>query len=291
MSRCATGAIGVFLILASVQAWAAETTLRLCTGPVDGNYAAAGQEIRRQVARHSLDVRPIETDGSIDNMQRMAKNECDAGIAQIDAYLQYQARHPDARLQVEWPRHLYEEYLHLVCRRDTNTASIRDLPNLAAPSSLVVGAPGSGSAITWDSITRQSPDYLEVETVNGDNAAALKSVTDGAASCLMVVSGLSSDYLGRVEASGEQLRLLMVDDETIIEAKHFGKPIYAFRQIPKDTYPGLQGPTGAPVQTLAVRAVVLISSAWASEHAVAYGTLVDGLERAAPIIRSRVAAK
>ena len=289
MSRCAVATIGVFLLIAPALAWAETTQLRLCAGSGDGNYFAVGAEIKRQVARNGLDVRVTETEGSMDNMQRMAQGECDAGIAQIDAYLQYQATHPASRLEVEWPRHLYDEYLHLICRRDSGSAGIQDLADLAAPLSLVTGAPGSGSALTWDSITRLNPRYLVVETTHADNAAALASVADGAASCLMAVSGMNSGFLGRVDQSGDQLRLLTVDDPAILEAKHFGKPIYTFQQIPKDTYPGLQGPSGAPVQTLAVRAVMLISSSWAGAQAVAYRTLVEGLERAAPIIREQVA--
>lgn len=291
MSRCAVATIGVFLLITPALSWAETTQLRLCTGSGDGNYFAVGEEIKRQVARNNLDVQVIETEGSMDNMQQMAEGKCDAGIAQIDAYLQYQATHPESRLEVEWPRHLYEEYLHLICRRDAGPAGIQGLADLSAPSSLVTGAPGSGSALTWDSITRLNPRYLVVKTTNADNAAALASVVDGAASCLMVVSGMNSGFLGHVDKSGDQLQLLTVDDQAILEAEHFGKPIYAFRQIPKDTYPGLQGPSGAPVQTLAVRAVLLISSTWAGEQAVAYRTLVDGLERAAPIIRERVASK
>ena len=291
MSPCAAATIGVFLLITPALSWAETIQLRLCTGSGDGNYFAVGEEIKRQVARNSLDVQVIETAGSMDNMQRMAEGECDAGIAQIDAYLHYQASNPESRLEVEWPRHLYEEYLHLICRRDTGSAGILDLADLAGPLSLMTGAPGSGSALTWDSITRLNPRYLVVETTNADNAAALASVADGAASCLMVVSGMNSGFLELVDKSGDQLRLLTVDDQAILEAQHFGKPIYMFRQIPKDTYPGLQGPSGEPVQTLAVRAVMLISSSWAGEQTLGYGTLVDGLERAAPIIRDRVASE
>ncbi len=291
MQRCAAVIVGLFLLLASTAIWAENTKLKFCTGSLEGNYYASGEEIKRQVARQNIDVELIATDGSMDNMQRMAKGECDAGFAQIDAYLHYQALNQDSRLEVERPRHLYEEYLHLVCRRDTGIGSIKQLRKPQESFSLVAGAPGSGTSITWDSITRLNPDYLDVETQNAGHDSALSSVVEGKASCLMLVSGLGTKYLALIDESGEQLRLISVDDKAFQEARHFGRPIYDFRDIPKDTYRNLQAPSGEPVETLVVKAVMLVSSAWAGNHASALDTLIEGVERATPIIRKRVSAQ
>ena len=107
----------------------------------------------------------------------------------------------------------------------------------------------------------------------------------------MLVSGLSSKHLALIDESGEHLRLISVDDKAFLEAKHFGMPIYDIRSIPRDTYQNLQAPSGEPVETLVVKAVMLISTAWAGNHAAALDTLIEGLERATPIIRKRVAAQ
>lgn len=291
MFKCTAFIVGLCLLIASAASWAEDVKLKLCTGSSGGNYYASGEEIERQVARQNVEVELIETDGSMDNMQRMAKGECDAGFTQIDAYLHYQALNQDARLKVEWPRHLYEEYLHFVCRRDIGIESVEQLRQRTESYSLVAGPAGSGSSVTWDSITRLNPDYLDVETQNAEHDLALKSVIDGKASCLMIVSGLSSNYLNLMDESGEQLRLISIDDKAFLEAKHFGKPIYDIRDIPKDTYRNLQAPSGKPVETLVVKAVMLISRAWAGNHASALDTLIEGVKRATPIIRKRVAAQ
>ena len=291
MSRCFALMVGFSLLLVPTVVWADNTNLKLCTGSSKGNYYASGEEIKRQIARQNIEVELIETDGSMDNMQRMAKGECDAGFAQIDAYLHYQALNQDSRLDVEWPRQLYEEYLHLVCRRDTGIESIIQLRQPKQSHSLVAGAPGSGVSITWDSITRLNSDYLEVNTQNLGHDRALQTVIDGKASCLMSVSGLKSKYLALIDESGEQLRLISVDDKAFQEAKHLGKPVYEFRDIPKNTYRNLQAPSGDPVETLVVKAVMLISSAWSGNHPSALDTLIDGLKRATPIIQKRVTAQ
>lgn len=282
---------GVLLLAASTVGSEEDTKLRLCTGSPDGNYFASGQEIQRQLARQGVEVELVETDGSMDNMQRMAGGECDSGFAQIDAYLHYQDLNRESRLKVEWPRHLYEEYVHLVCRRDTGIESVQQLAKPTGGYSLAVGDPGSGSSITWDTMTRLRPAYLAVETQAVGTDSAIQSVRDGNSSCLLFVSGLRSDFLALIDASGEQLRLVSVDDQSFLDAKHFGRPIYQSGNIPKATYPNLQAPSGAPVESLAVRAVMLISSTWAGNHAVAHDMLIEGIKRAAPIIRKRVAAK
>ena len=98
-------------------------------------------------------------------------------------------------------------------------------------------------------------------------------------------------YLALIDESGEQLRLVSVNDKAFQEANYFGMPIYDFRAIPKDTYRNLQAPSGEAVETLVVKAVMLISSAWSGNHADGLDTVIEGVERAIPIIRTRVAAQ
>lgn len=290
MSRSTTFVLGLGLLLASATSLAESVGLKLCTGSPDGNYYASGEEIQRQVQRQSIQVELVETGGSMDNLRRMADGECDAGFAQIDAYLHHQAVNRESRLAVEWPKHLYEEYVHLVCHRDSRVASIEDLAQQENPYSLVVGAPGSGSAMTWDSFTRLNPDYLIVTTNEADARKALQAVTAGDTDCLMAVSGLGSKQLSLVDAAAAQLRLVAVDDQDLGQAKHFGKPIYRFRPIPAGTYPGLQAPSGEAVKSLTVKAIMIVASAWANDHAVAYDALIEGVDRATPIIQQRVRA-
>lgn len=290
MSRCAAFFITLVVLTGPTSSWSENASLRLCTGSPNGNYHAAGEQISRQVTRQNLTVTLIGTDGSMDNMRKMASGECDAGFAQIDAYLHYQAINEDSRLEVEWPRQLYGEYVHLVCRRDAAIESVEDLRRSGQSHTLIVSAPGSGSAITWDSMARLRPDYLDIATRTTDDAEALQAISDGDASCMLFVSGLNSGYLAQIDAAGEQLKLVPVVDKAFREAEHFGKPIYDFRSIPKDTYRALQAPTGDPVETLVVNAVILISRAWAADHVIGYETLIDGVKRATPVIRERVSA-
>lgn len=290
MSKYAASLLCLSLFFAAASVSANTPLLKLCTGSPNGNYFASGQEIQRQLTRQGVDIQLVETGGSMDNLQKMATEDCDAGFAQIDAYLHYQAMNQANRLEVEWPRHLYGEYVHLVCRRDAAIASIQDLKQANANQPLMIGASGSGSAITWNSLARLETDYLDVPTQTAAPVDALAAVRDGKSSCLIFVSGLNSEYLASAEEAGEVLKLAAVDDRVLENAKHFGKAIYEFQEIPAGTYSNLQGPAGMPVPTLVVKAVLLVSSNWAARNSFAYDTLIDGVKRATPIIQKRVAS-
>lgn len=277
---------GIFLMLAMSTASAQEVDLRLCTASAIGNYYASGQEIARQVKLGGITVDLVETDGSMDNLKRMTANECDAGIVQVDAYLVYQEVHKDERLDIRRPQHLYDEFLHLVCRTDSGIASIEDLADQAESHTLMVGPPQSGSAVTWQSLTLMDASYSEVKTgaQGGENAVEL--LQDAQASCLMFVSGLRSKYASTINQSGSQLTLVAIDDGDLDEVKFAGQPIYTFDDIPAETYPSLQA-AGA-VESLTVRAIFIVNSAWAEAFPSAFDILFDGVERATPVIQQRV---
>jgi hypothetical protein len=282
--------LALCLMIAVSNTLAKEADLRLCTALATGNYHASGQEIARQVKRSGITVRLVETTGSMDNLERMAANECDAGIVQKDAYLVYQDLHRQERLDIRRPRHLYDEFVHLVCRRDSGIESIQDLSNQPAAHTLLVGPSRSGGAITWTSFRLLDSTYSEVKTGDIELDGALQLVRSAEASCLMFVSGLRSKYSSSIDQSGDLLRLVAVDDPDFDKAKFAGRPIYSFKDIPSDTYANLQAPSGSRVKTLTVRAIFIINSDWAEAFPNAFELLIEGLARATPVIQDRVSA-
>ena len=283
--------LGLCLLIAVSNTPAREVDLRLCTASATGNYYASGQEIARQVVRSGIKVQLMETAGSMDNLEKMAANECDASIVQKDAYLVYQDLHRGERLDIRWPRHLYDEFVHLVCRRDSGIESIQDLSTPSASHTLLIGPPGSGSAITWGSFMLLAPTYAGVKTEDIGADEALQRVRSGGASCLMFISGLRSRYSSIIDQSGDLLGLASVDDSDFGKAKFAGQPIYAFKDIPKGTYDMLQAPSGSAVETLTVKAMFIVNSDWAESFPNAFDLLIEGLARATPVIQDRVSAR
>lgn len=103
---------------------------------------------------------------------------------------------------------------------------------------------------------------------------------------MLYVSGLRSPYLQEVAGYGEELRLVSIDDEKLAEAEVAGHPVYGFREIPAEVYPGLQD--GAKLPTVTVRAMLVVSASWAAEFADRMEALREGVSRAMGEFRNNV---
>lgn len=280
--------IGLVVIFSASSSLANEVNLRLCTASPTGNYYAFGEQFARQLKRSSLTVDLIVTDGSMDNLQRMANNDCDGGIVQIDAYLDYQNAHPHQRLDIRRPIHLYDEFIHMVCRKGSGIMSIKDFESQPDAHKLLVGDTGSGGAITWDSFSQLNSNYskVRIEHIGGDEA--LRKVQEGTASCLLFISGLRSKYSATIDDSDGLVSLVEVDDRDLGNKEFLGEPIYNFKNIPADTYKNLQAPSGDKVETLTVRAIFIVNSAWAGAYPELFDILDGGIERALPLHKAKM---
>ena len=267
--------------------------LSLCTARADGNYYAAGEAIRSRLSADRLRLELLETAGSVDNLKKLARGECDAAIVQLDAYLVYQEANRSERLELARPSYLYEEYVHLICRRDAGIASIEDLSGAEAQHTVMIGEAASGSAATWRYFTLLDSSYESVatQTIGGTQAlAALRK--SASAACMIFVSGLHSPFSAAVDGAGDSLMIVPVDDPDLDEARFGGERIYRFRRIPAGTYPALEsGGKRGDLETLTVGATLFVTQRWAAEYYDTNTYLVEAILRAKPAILERVAPK
>ena len=284
----ATLVTGFFGTVFCIGALAAEAPLVLCTGGSEGNYFATGRDMAKHANPKYLNISVVETSGSIDNLQRMARRECGAAIVQTDAYLVYQVRHRDRPVEVTRNRFLFAEFVHLVCRRDANVATTGDL--LADPGrhKILVGAKESGSALTWHAFTLLDRRYgqMPIENVGGD--AALDRVLNGQAQCLFFVSGLGSKFGAMVNQRGRDLRLIPITDDAFRSAEFSSVTLYEIRHFPKGYYSNLEaGFSDVTVETLTVGATLVIDRHWSDRYPNGRSALLGALGGAMPAITER----
>ncbi len=268
------------------SAYAQATSLALCTAAETGNYYAAGKTIRQGADGAIVDVAVLPTRGSMDNLDRLSKRQCDAAIVQIDAYLVFQERHAGNRLELKRPLFLYDEFVHLVCNRDAKLERIQDFLDEDAGHTVLVGNPASGPASTWRSFSLLEPRYGNVRTREIGGKAALESIVNGDAACMMLVTGLGSPFMLEVEAQGARLQLIEVNDSAFRKAKFAGDRIYTRRRIPGETYPLLQD--GDDVKTMSVGAMLIVRADWAAENGQAHDAFLEAVRTAQPAIAKRV---
>ncbi|CAH2603566.1 TRAP transporter substrate-binding protein [Rhodovastum atsumiense] len=296
--------LGILAVLASLPSLAlaqkpeaALPSVKLCTGPQDGNYDFSGIQIAQQ-AKGVLNVTLVQTQGSLDNLARLDKGECDAAIVQSDAYGVYLKQNSRSALNIEKSRVLYQEYLHFICN---SQAGLSKITQLTRQHTILIGPLGGGTSTTWESFRLADPKrYDPIPTLPVGGLRAVNMVQEGSqAACLLFVTGLKSPQINEANQvalnSKGKLVLIAADDSDLPKLKDpKGRQIYSKATIPGGTYPGGLQPSsmfGSSVDTIAVDAVFVASTAFIDANGQAYNALLRAVNNAVPAIKNKVEAK
>ncbi len=287
MNRFTALACSSLLLLTPLTGFAQETALNLCTGSKAGTYYPTGEKIVVQASK-DLKINVIETNGSSDNLRKLSNRECDAAIIQADAY--FATREENSRLNIERTTELYDEYVHLICNRESGVGDVGDLEDHPERYVLMVGEKGSGTALTWRTFTMLDKDYAKVPTLPIGGAHALAKVMEGReAQCMMYIGGLRSPAMMKFDEQGESLKLVEVDDGDFNDKKDdAGHRIYEFTKIPSGTYDKMQGSFFGSIETLKVKSVLITDKRWIQEHQAAYSSFVEAALAARPHVLKMV---
>jgi len=271
--------------------------VRLCTGVHDGNYEFAGIQIAQQ-AKGSLAVEVVNTQGSLDNLAKLDKGECDAAIVQSDAYGVYLKQNSRSALSLEKGRVLYQEYLHFICNTQTGISKITQLTK---NQTILIGPLGGGTSTTWESFKLADPkryDPIPILPIGG--LRAVNMVQEGSeAACMLFVTGLRSTQINEANqvalSSKGRLTLVATDDRDLLKVKDpKGRLIYSKATIPGGTYPGGLQPSslmGSSVDTVAVDAVFVANTQFIEANEQTYNTLLRAVNNAVPAIKNKVEPK
>lgn len=216
----------------------------VCTGSPTGNYQVAGEAIAKHLgADNPVKVHFVNTNGSLDNLNMVARGQCSAGITQSDVFDLWRTEAPDAN-KVEVLADLYTEYFHILCPTSAGISNLSDLASKHA--TLIIGPPGSGTAETWRSA--RSVDEKKYGNANVDvssdpiDAGSIQAVkaSRGKAHpvCMEWISGLNSTAMQNANdrswdpATGKPvLTLISVDDKRIAALPGRDGPRYTIRTI------------------------------------------------------------
>lgn len=290
--------IAAFALILSAGAVMAQTTpFALCTGKNEGNYYKAGNIMAKYVTNISV----LRTEGSVDNLNRIMKGECQGGFVQSDALKSYQDSNAESISKVKRVGPLYNEYVHLLVNKKLGIESIKDLKD---GMRVAVGVDGSGSAITWQTFVASSKagwfhgkKYDKIIPVFANDYGELMAANDGHdIQAVLWVSSFGSSYIKKDAAEFENLVLVDTADKDFKDVKDAsGEPIYNFAEIPSGTYPKSL-PSGSlwgtkAVETIGIQAVFVVSSKWAADNRDAYNRLLRGYNGARQEIKAIVGQK
>ncbi|MEU8588502.1 TAXI family TRAP transporter solute-binding subunit [Streptomyces sp. NPDC048664] len=127
-------------------------TVTFSTGTPTGVYQKYGTLLRSAVAKNmpELDIRLLNSDGSQENVERVATGQADFTFAAVDAVETYRLRNRPGASQLRGCARLYDDYVHLVVPRDSDVRSVADLKGRR----VAVGQSGSGVRLVAEHVLK-----------------------------------------------------------------------------------------------------------------------------------------
>lgn len=235
----------VFAASAAIPAYAsAANTIRLCTGAEGGVYHTAGKEIAR-MSSASLKIVVVESEGTLDNLDRMLnlpaddENACDAMIGQPDGPVYLNRTSPARVKDIRQIASLHREYLHVLCNKESGVDDLGDLESDPFKYKLAIGEQGSGAWLIWQNLTAEDTDYAEVPVSSEGGIVALSSVSAGDTTCMLIPAGLKNGTVTEADSNfGDTVQLVGANDRDFDDALDIkGKALYEYAKIPGSAYP------------------------------------------------------
>lgn len=226
-------------------------TITFSTGTPTGVYQKYGTLLQAALAKDMprLDVRLKNSDGSQENVRRVATGQADFTIAAADAVETYILANKPGADQLRSCARLYDDYVHLVVRRSSSVQSVADLKG----RKVAVGPAGSGVRLIAEHV-------LEAAGLNPGKD--IKPFPDGIGTMPSLLQQHKIDaffWSGGLPTSAVQklskhfdIRIVPITSDLVTKLHEQGGASRYYRAavMPADAYPDAQ--QGSSVQTLAV---------------------------------------
>ncbi|WP_329620845.1 TAXI family TRAP transporter solute-binding subunit [Streptomyces sp. NBC_01255] len=247
------------------------------TGVPTGVYQQYGELLKKALAEDlpEVSIRLTDSEGSQQNLARVASGEADFTVATADAVAQYQRERKPGFERLRGCARLYDDYVQLVVREGSTIRTVQDLRGLRVG----VGQDGSGVRLIADRVLAAAglTPARDVEAVSAGIDTMPGHLESGDLDAFFWSGGLPTHA---VQALSERfaIRLIPLDTALVDRLHDVGESTRHYRSavIPADAYAKAQD--GQPVGTLAV-ANLLVTTVEADPD------LVEGFTRT--VIRSR----
>lgn len=214
--------------------WTGEEYTIAGGGPT-GVYFDYGSHLADELS-HSLDIRMTvdETAGSVDNLLRVDSGEALIGFAQGDAAADAVAgagAFPEP-LEIQAIARLYDEYVHVVVRGDSDIDGVADL----AGRDVSLGAENSGVNV----IARRVLDAAGVDTASVRNSqldlsGSIEAMENGEIDGFFWVGGLPTPGIAEL-AERMPVRLLPIEQDWVIQVNERYSHAYRPADVPEGMY-------------------------------------------------------
>ncbi|MEV7784481.1 TAXI family TRAP transporter solute-binding subunit [Streptomyces sp. NPDC088106] len=249
----AAAVVALGLLLWWLAPWSEEPpggAITVSTGTRAGVYQKYGELLRSSLGKHmpDLEVRLETSDGSQENVRRVATGQADFAIAAADAVETYRLHHRSGAGRLRGVARLYDDYVQLAVAPDSGIRSVEDLRG----KRVAIGPPKSGvrlianrvlTAAGIDPETGIRPSSDGIDTGPGRLGHGLDA--------FFWSGGLPTDGL-KTFAEQSALRFVPIEADLVAKLHEQGGATRHYRatSMPESAYPGSQ--LGSAVPTMAV---------------------------------------
>ncbi|MGW0119985.1 TAXI family TRAP transporter solute-binding subunit [Streptomyces sp. NPDC003327] len=253
------------------------------TGVPSGVYQRYGKLLQQALARDLPDVsiQLMDSEGSQQNLARVASGEADFTVATADAVAQFQLERRPGFDRLRGCARLYDDYVQLVVPKGSSVRKVSDLRGLRVG----VGQPGSGVRLIADRVLAAAglTPVRDVESVSAGIDTMPALLERGELDAFFWSGGLPTLA---VQSLSERtpIRLVSLDAPLVEGLRDVGASTRHYRSavIPADAYSLAQD--GQPVDTLAVANLLVTTDA-------ADDDLVEGFTRTVIGSRDRIGSQ
>ncbi|MGW6279666.1 TAXI family TRAP transporter solute-binding subunit [Kribbella sp. NPDC055071] len=244
---------------------------KLATGNAGGVYAQFGAALSALVSEVTgMELKPVATNGSIDNLRQLSTGKADLGFSTSDSALaayEGTGEFNPGRLKIQALARLYDNYVHVVVPMASKVSSLDDMKPTKLGRKLVVsvGPKNSGTKVVADLILQTAgvevtPRYLSLEDAVAQLEKKAENPKYNGIDALIWSGGIPTTPIGALQKSiGFRLVDIGVTAQKVA-LRNFGG--YVVSSIPPSQY-GL----ASSVPTLAIPNYLLckpnLSNSWA----------------------------
>ena len=164
-------------------------TITLSTGNPDGAYHYYGLQLREQLAEHGVDVVVLESEGSVENLQRLADREVD--VAFVQSGLASSEDYPD----FESLGAMYYEPVWILFRSGMQISTLKDIAGLR----VAVGGEGSGTrSVALRLLVENGLTEADVYLSAQSGLLAADALAAGEIDAIISVAAISASMIERV---------------------------------------------------------------------------------------------
>ncbi len=253
------------------------------TGVPTGVYQRYGELLRQALARDlpEVSVTLKDSEGSQQNLARVASGEADFTVATADAVAEYERERRPGHERLRGCARLYDDYVQLVVREGSPLWKVSDLRGLRVG----VGQDGSGVRLIADRVLAAAglaPDR-DVRAVSAGIDTMPGLLERGELDAFFWSGGLPTHAVQEL-SERFPIRLITLEADLVEKLHEAGDSTRHYRSavIPADAYADAQD--GRPVETLAVANLLVTTDA-------ADPDLVEGFTRTVIGSRDRIGSQ